>query len=262
MNRRIELSAGIDYMVRGARSRVADSVCLPMPVVVVSPYKSKCLDIVSVVRGMHEIIVTPKDLVELLSRTDRDNDYTELSEQTHIIVEDGEFMEPFGYLPALLELKRRGKSFIILNMNSLPVFASSAIGLPLDRYFIQASGDDRYAAVFMLCRIYKKVCIVCREDKRMRMFADIFKLDMLVCRHDDADIGRGVVVVMDEFRELECEVLFYIGKLCKGLSRKKLDTSRIGKYLYRIRDVCGALSPNVVSGKQNLDVGRFCNIDR
>ncbi|KAM0672044.1 hypothetical protein CWI42_042020 [Ordospora colligata] len=261
MDERIELCVGIDYMARGSRSKITDSVCIRKPVVVVSPYKSKCLDIMIAVKGMQEIVVTPNDLVELLDGVDGDN-YAELSKQTHIIVENGQLMESFGYLPELLELKRRGKSFVILNMSSQPVFASNAVVLTLDKYFIEANGDDRYAVVFMLCRIYKRVCIVCREYKRMRMFADIFKLEVLVCRHKDVNVGSGVVVVMDEFREFECEVLFYIGKSCKGLQRKRLDASKMGKYLYRVRDVCGALSPNVVSGKQKLDAGRFCNIDR
>ncbi|WEL38503.1 hypothetical protein PFJ87_04g01790 [Encephalitozoon hellem] len=247
----MELEKGIDYIFCGSRKEMECTLRIPRPVITLTPYKSKCSDLICWVDGK-DIVMTPKDLAKNLERMGG----------KHVVVENCELMEVFGYLSDMMYLKRKEISFILLNAQRTPPFAEDPVFLSNSRYFIRARGDERYAVIFALHKIYKNMWVVCKNVERMRMFSEVFKLELVVVKHGDDVKGRGVVAVMDGFVNVECEKLFYVGEECKGMKPMVLEMGKIGKFLHRIRDVCSMLSPAVVKGKRRLDINRLCNIEK
>ncbi|ADM11440.1 uncharacterized protein Eint_041530 [Encephalitozoon intestinalis ATCC 50506] len=248
----MEVKNGIDYVFRGSRDEVKQTFKFQGSAIVLTPYRSKCSGL-AYLEDSEEIVMTPKMALE------RSFDKMKGG---HVIVEDCELMDGFGYMEDLICLKRKGISFILLNAQKVPKFAENPVFISSNRYFIKATKDERYAAIFALCKIYKNVCIICKDVERMKMFSEIFKLNLDVVGHGDAVDGRSVVIVMDGLVNIKCEKLFYVGDKCKGMKTMVLDTSKIGKFLYRVRDVCNMLSPGVVRGKKELNINRFRGIEK
>lgn len=240
----MKLARGKSYMTTATREEVEASVELS-PLVVLTPYRSRCSDAFD---GSGR--TTPRRLLESLDGAD----------VAHVLVEDCELMEEFGYLDDLQTLVQRGVSLVLLNTRESPRFVEAAV-LSLNRLFIRLEGDDRFVALFVLCRIYGRIVVVCRETRRVEMFAEIFRLEVDAVHHGERVQGR-VVVVMDRFVDADCEKLFYIGEGSNGLRRTAFNLGRAGKFLHRIRDVCAALSHAVVSGKRELNMRRFDGVDR
>ncbi|AFN82919.1 hypothetical protein EROM_041550 [Encephalitozoon romaleae SJ-2008] len=247
----MELVKGTDYIFCGSRKDIECTLRLPRPIIILTPYKSRCSALICW-RDGNDIIMTPRDLSKNLDRMNGG----------HVVVENCELMEDFGYLPDLIDLRGKNISFILLNAQKAPRFAENPVLLSNSRHFIRAKGDERYAVIFALHKIYKNMWIVCKSVEKMNMFSKIFKLDLTVVKHGDDVKGKGVVVVMDELVNIECEELFYVGEECKGMRPLVLDMSKIGKFLYRIRDVCNMLSPAVIQGKRRLDINRLWNIEK
>ncbi|UYI27539.1 hypothetical protein J0A71_06g14120 [Encephalitozoon cuniculi] len=251
MEGRMELASGVDYIIRGSRRDIERLLCLPKPTITLTPYKSRCSDLGWREDGQ-DAVTTPKGLAENLGEM----------RSSHVLVEDCELMEYFGYLGDLMYLKSRGVSFVLLNVQRIPKFVEDPVFLSSNRCFIRAIGDERYAVIFALCRIYRSIRVICKDVERVRMFSEIFKLSLDAVSHGSGMEGGGVVVVMDRFVDVECEKLFYIGRECKGMKTVVLDMSKIGKFLYRIRDVCNMLSPAVVRGRKEFNINRFHDIDK
>lgn len=241
-----------NYVSTATKEEIQDAVELPSPCIVLTPYKTKCSDLRE--QGVYgrETRMTPR---QLLSEVDR-------AGVSHVLVEDSEVMEEFGYLEDLERLNTKGVFFILPNVQSPPSFAADPLVLPVNRYLLRLAGDERYVALFILCKIYGRVTVVCKDARRIEMFSTILGLDVVAMRHGEEADNMKVVVMMDRFVGVPCERLFYIGGPCEGLRRISLDVGKAGKYLCRIKDVCRALSRSVVSGRKELNMERFRNIDR
>lgn len=244
MDGKIKLTKGRDYITTALKEEIQEVTGL-RPFVVLTPYKSRCSS------SSNTVVATPRHLL--------DNPCGDVS---HVFVEDIELMEDFGYMEDLQRLRSMGTSFVLLNTRTAPGFIADPVLLCMNRYFVELQGDDRYVALFILCKIYGDVTVVCRDVKRVRMFSDIFKLNSTVVSHTETIEREKILVVMDHAVDAECERLFYIGVACDNARKISLGLDKAGKYLSRIRDVCVALTHAVVSGKRQLNMNRFCNIDK
>lgn len=250
MEDKIELLRGVDYAISGSIDDVECSLRLPSPLVILTPYKSKCPDSACRSGDVKRIVMTPRRLAESLKGVGH----------THVVVENCELMAGFGYSGDLEYLKSKGVSFVLLNARRTSGFVEKVVFLSSNRYFVEARGDERYVVVFALCRIYGEICVISKDVERMRMFSEIFKLNVAVSRGDED--GYRIVAVMDEPVDVKCEKLFYIGEKYSGARTVKLDMGKVGKYVHRIRDVCSMLTPAVVKGKKRLEAGRFRGIEK
>jgi hypothetical protein len=237
-----------NYISTASEGEVHALVELRAPVILLTPHKSRCTGLDDLTR--RELKATPTQLL-------RNIDKISLS---HVLVEDSDMMGAYGYTDDLAELQKR-VFFIVLKCKEPPCFVRDARVLNTRRCFIRLSKDDRYIAVFVLCRIYSGALVVCSNPRKARLFADILKLDCQVQSHGES-VSTRICILLDKLVEVECEQLFYIGERCDEMEETYFDMGRAGKYIYRVRCVCEALTPAVVSGRAELGKNRFININR
>jgi hypothetical protein len=246
----VELDERKSYITTASEKEIRSLVQLKAPVILLTPHKSKCTGLDDLAGD--SLRATPAQLLQRMGEI----------AVPHVLVEECELMAAYGYTEDL-ELLSSRFSFVVLNAGEAPSFVRDAQVLNTRRCFIRLGGDDRYIAVFVLCKIYSRALVVCNNPRRVELFAEILGLDCRARSHrDEMDAGTRVCILMDRMADVECEKLFYIGNRCGEIEEMYFDMGKAGKYIHRVRCVCEALTPAVVSGRKELNRNRFININK
>jgi hypothetical protein len=169
---------------------------------------------------------------------------------SHVVVEDYDLMEDFGY--KVEDIKKP----IISTSNK-----SNANVLHLCSFFIKAEKNERFMVLYILSRFFK-ITVFSKEEEKARIFCRVFDIDCDIMSYEDEVSDAECCIFLDGYKKVDSERVFVIGTKSYGLDKLTIDINSIGKYKYRINDVMQAISPSVIKHKRQFDYNRFININK
>ncbi len=213
----------------------------------------------------HIPIITPH-ISKSMSKTDIENEfkkekssvllsvpqykeYKNKFDSSHIVLINYSLFESFGYSTSDLD-----KPFIVTE-------PSPYQKLPMNRFFVNATKDEKYVKLYILSQAFKGV-VVTRDVDRTEMFCRIFKIDAKVLFYSEIEnIKEECVFFLDNYASVDAERIFLINNINENhLTELKINSNLAGKFKYRIQDIMVKLSPRVVQNKDSFNYSLYKDI--
>lgn len=243
-----------NYITRHSVNTLLDNITFSISIIL-SPHKSLSSDIEYTLEvykktGRGRIITTPKEFV---IKHNFIKNLLNVLMPSHLLVEDYDVMDTFGYSSYLKDIKEMKYNFIYITTSTVPECKL----LNFYRYVIKCRDKDYFYYIYLLYLKYTtNLVILCRNVKRMNLFCDILNIKCIIDTEYKDEYYNSVCVVTEEYKEIEGFVI-YLGLDCTGIEMKVLENYRI---LYRIKDLVKSLTKDVVNGRKKINSDRFKNI--